>query len=69
MMQAYSMCVLDYEFQILDNAFLVHKPGIKVAAGDSKRNALAFQTNKFIYDTIYPELQVIYGTREGCKIQ
>lgn len=68
-MQGYSMCVLDYEFQILDNAFLVHKPGIKKNVRDAKRDAIAFKTNKFIYDVIYPELQVMYGTREGCKIQ
>lgn len=29
--QAYALCVLDYEFHTLDNAFLVHKPGIKKA--------------------------------------
>lgn len=28
--QGYKLCVLDYEFHILDNAFLVHKPGIKI---------------------------------------
>ncbi|KAK8400373.1 hypothetical protein O3P69_003213 [Scylla paramamosain] len=27
--QAYILCLLDYEFHILDNAFLVHRPGIK----------------------------------------
>lgn len=29
MTQAYEMCLLDYNFSILDNAFLVHAPGIK----------------------------------------
>ncbi|OXA36516.1 hypothetical protein Fcan01_28719 [Folsomia candida] len=29
MTQGYVLCVLDYEFHILDNAFLVHRPGSK----------------------------------------
>ena len=41
MTQGYALCVLDYEFQILDNAFLVHKPGIKVLKKDPKRAMLA----------------------------
>ncbi|CAG7718961.1 unnamed protein product, partial [Allacma fusca] len=26
--QAYLLCVLDYEFFVLNNAFVVHRPGI-----------------------------------------
>lgn len=29
-LQGYKLCVMDYEFHILDNGFLVHKPGIKI---------------------------------------
>lgn len=45
MTQGYSLCVLDYDFHILDNAFLVHKPGIKVLKKDPKRAMLAAKTN------------------------
>lgn len=31
MSQMYEMCLLNYDLLILDNAFLVHAPGIKVS--------------------------------------
>lgn len=68
MTQGYALCVLDYEFQILDNGFLVHKPGIKVLKKDPKRAMLAAKTNQLIKKIIYPELQVLYGTRKGCAV-
>lgn len=68
MTQGYSLCVLDYDFHILDNAFLVHKPGIKVLKKDPKRAMLAAKTNQLIKKIIYPELQVMYGTRKGCAV-
>lgn len=68
MTQGYALCVLDYDFHILDNAFLVHKPGIKVLKKDPKRAVLAAKTNQLIKKIIYPELQVLYGTRKGCAV-
>uniref|UniRef100_A0A182NEN0 Beta-1,4-glucuronyltransferase 1 n=1 Tax=Anopheles dirus TaxID=7168 RepID=A0A182NEN0_9DIPT len=68
MTQGYALCVLDYDFHILDNAFLVHKPGIKVLKKDPKRAMLAAKTNQLIKKIIYPELQVMYGTRKGCAM-
>lgn len=67
--QGYALCALDYEFLILDNAFLVHKPGIKVLKKDPKRAMLAAKTNQLIKKIIYPELQVMYGVRKGCAVQ
>ncbi|EDW03084.1 beta-1,4-glucuronyltransferase 1 [Drosophila grimshawi] len=68
MTQGYSLCVLDYEFHILDNAFLVHKPGIKVLKKDNRRAMLAGKTNQLIRKIIYPELKIMYGMRKGCAI-
>lgn len=68
MTQGYALCVLDYDFHILDNAFLVHKPGIKILKKDPKRAMLAAKTNQLIKKIIYPELQVMYGTRKGCAV-
>ncbi|XP_031617236.1 beta-1,4-glucuronyltransferase 1 [Contarinia nasturtii] len=68
MTQGYALCALDYEFHILDNAFLVHKPGIKVLKKDTKRAMLAAKTNQLIKKIIYPELQVMYGLRKGCAV-
>nr|CAD7461269.1 unnamed protein product [Timema tahoe] len=47
-MKGYALCVLDYEFQILDNAFLVHKPGIKTLKKDPQRAMLSSKTNALI---------------------
>ena len=66
--QGYALCALDYEFHILDNAFLVHKPGIKILKKDTKRAMLAAKTNQLIKKIIYPELQVMYGLRKGCAV-
>ncbi|KAK0167543.1 hypothetical protein PV327_004928 [Microctonus hyperodae] len=68
MTQGYTFCVLDYDFLILDNAFLVHRPGIKYYKKDSLRQTLAAKTNVLIKKIILPELKVIYGSRKGCVI-
>ncbi|XP_017153849.1 beta-1,4-glucuronyltransferase 1 isoform X2 [Drosophila miranda] len=68
MPQGYALCVLDYEFHILDNAFLVHKPGIKVLKKDNRRAMLSGKTNQLIRKIIYPELKIMYGMRRGCAI-
>ncbi|XP_060524606.1 beta-1,4-glucuronyltransferase 1-like [Cylas formicarius] len=68
MTQGYALCVLDYDFLILDNAFLVHKPGIKVYKQDPKRSMLAAKTNQLIKKIIFPELKVLYGIKKGCAV-
>uniref|UniRef100_A0A1B6F200 N-acetyllactosaminide beta-1,3-N-acetylglucosaminyltransferase n=1 Tax=Cuerna arida TaxID=1464854 RepID=A0A1B6F200_9HEMI len=68
MTQGYILCVLDYEFQILDNAFLVHKPGIKTLKKDPARALLAGKTNSLIRKIIFPELRVLFGVRKGCAV-
>ncbi|XP_046473213.1 beta-1,4-glucuronyltransferase 1 [Neodiprion pinetum] len=68
MTQGYTLCVLDYDFLILDNAFLVHKPGIKTFKKDPVRDMLTGKTNALIKKIIMPELKVIYGTRKGCAV-
>nr|XP_017012755.2 beta-1,4-glucuronyltransferase 1 isoform X1 [Drosophila takahashii] len=68
MPQGYALCVMDYEFHILDNAFLVHKPGIKVLKKDNRRAMLSGKTNQLIRKIIYPELKIMYGMRKGCAI-
>jgi hypothetical protein len=50
----------------LDNAFLVHKPGIKINKKDPHRDAVVRKTNALIREAIFPELKVRYGTREEC---
>ncbi|XP_044728931.1 beta-1,4-glucuronyltransferase 1-like [Chrysoperla carnea] len=68
MTQGYALCVLDYDFQILDNAFLCHRPGIKTYKKDAKRATLAAKTNQLIRRIIFPELKILYGVRKGCAV-
>lgn len=68
MTQGYALCVLNYDFLILDNAFLVHKPGVKVYKKDHRRDTLAAKTNQLIKRIIFPELRVLYGYRNGCSV-
>ena len=65
--QGYAMCVLDYDFAILNNAFLIHRPGIKLAqqAKASYRHSAAQES--LINNVIMPELKQLYGTRKGCS--
>lgn len=68
MTQGYALCVMDYNFLILNNAFLVHKPGIKVYKRDARRDMLAGKTRRLIKKIIFPELKILYGTRKGCAV-
>ncbi|XP_071874364.1 beta-1,4-glucuronyltransferase 1 isoform X2 [Bombus fervidus] len=68
MTQGYALCVLDYDFLILDNAFLVHRPGIKIFKKDVHREMLTAKTNALIRKIIIPELKILYGTRKGCAV-
>ena len=63
------MCVLDYDFAILSNGFLVHRPGIKsqkVAAPEQEQDIRNEQAS-FIEDVVVPEITARYGTRIGCS--
>ncbi|XP_015428778.1 PREDICTED: beta-1,4-glucuronyltransferase 1 [Dufourea novaeangliae] len=68
MTQGYALCVLDYDFLILDNSFLVHRPGIKIFKKDPHREMLTAKTNALIKKIIVPELKILYGTRKGCAV-
>lgn len=67
MTQAFIMCLLDYNFHVLSNAFLVHKLGIK-SVKEAARFQLEQANNDLIKKKLLPEIEVFYGNREGCKI-
>lgn len=67
MTQAFVMCLLDYNFHVLSNAFLVHKPGIK-SVKEAERFELEQASSELIRKTILPEIEAFYGKRRGCKI-
>ena len=63
------MCVLDYDFNVLNNAFLIHKPGIKrrKTPEEKKKTAgIVAKQNWRIKNRIGPEIKRIFGEREGC---
>jgi len=70
MSQGYKMCVLGYEFHILDNAFLIHRPGIKTKKDlkDTFQNKKIAAQNSLIKKTLFPEIKKLYGFRRGCEI-
>jgi len=69
MTQAYTMCLLDYDFMVLDNAFLIHRPGIKTRSDAKPPNArIQREQEQLIKRHLLPELQQLYGVRHGCKL-
>lgn len=71
MQQAYTMCMLDYDFNVLSNAFLVHKPGIESLDSEKEREReeLRQRTNTLMREVILPELNILFGEREGCEMK
>lgn len=67
MTQALIMCILDYKFHVLSNAFLVHKPGIKDLK-ESRRPSYESANKNLILKSILPEIETFYGKRKGCKM-
>jgi len=70
MSQGYKLCLLDYEFHILDNAFLIHRPGIKTKqmVKHIVGNQRVSDQNKLLRSVIYPEIQKLYGKRFKCQM-
>lgn len=70
MAQAYVMCLIDYNYNVLTNAFLVHKPGIKTL--DWKKANVdpthRKSKSKLLRTDIKQESDVLYKYREGCNV-
>ena len=60
------MCVLDYDFMILDNAFLMHRPGIKTKSQAAPNRGIVGRQRLLINKHVVPELKHMYGVRNGC---
>ncbi|XP_068201093.1 beta-1,4-glucuronyltransferase 1-like isoform X1 [Palaemon carinicauda] len=68
MTQMYILCVRDYEFHILDNAFLVHRPGIKKLHKDTERDKVVGKQSYTIKKKIVPEYKTLFGSRKKCYL-
>ncbi|KAG8199719.1 hypothetical protein JTE90_000816 [Oedothorax gibbosus] len=67
MQMAYEMCLRDYDFHIVENAFLVHAPGIRVYNLTRDRARMKYiRENKKYMKTIKKELKKMYGSSNDC---
>lgn len=73
--QGYKMCVLDYDFFILDNAFLIHRPGIKGKKGPHNKHEVyvpergrKMAAQRRILSKSGQEITKLYGARKGCQL-
>ena len=66
----YELCLLDYDFMILNSPFLVHHPGIKTAQihKNSENRTMVNAQNKFIRRVVLPELVKLHGSRKDCML-
>lgn len=63
------MCLMDYTYMVLDNAFIIHKPGIKKKKVQMQIHGdVIKETNKVIKNDIKPQLELMYGKRRGCFV-
>jgi hypothetical protein len=61
------MCLMDYELLILDNAFLVHAPGIKRIDPKDERKRLPFmKKNGVVYESVVKKLLNKYTNNKNC---
>lgn len=65
--QGYIMCVLGYNFHVLDNGFLVHKPGFKNVT-EAARPELERAQRNFVEEVIFEELKILYGENKHCRL-
>ncbi|XP_049938774.1 beta-1,4-glucuronyltransferase 1-like [Schistocerca serialis cubense] len=68
MTQGYIMCVMDYDFDILDNAFLIHEPGIKTKEMNHSRLVVIRKSNALKRDVAISEFKVLFGEKYGCVL-
>ncbi|XP_023215139.1 beta-1,4-glucuronyltransferase 1-like [Centruroides sculpturatus] len=65
--QVLEMCFMDYDFCILDNAFLVHSPGIKrIDRASERRRAPYAVNNTKLYRLLRRDLTRKYRPRFNC---
>ncbi|XP_023215140.1 beta-1,4-glucuronyltransferase 1-like [Centruroides sculpturatus] len=68
MPQVLAMCFLDYDFYVLDNAYLVHSPGIKKVNGTSERRRAKYvAANRRAYNSLRRDLIKRYGQKRKCR--
>lgn len=67
MTQAHMMCLLDYDFSVLDNVFMVHRPGVKLGFDAKDKVGHQIFREKIIREWL-PEYASLFGPRQGCRL-
>ena len=62
------MCVLDYEFHILSNSFLIHREGIMRNSDNQRPPGAVEGQNLLAQEHILPALNRLFGARKGCRL-
>lgn len=63
----YELCLMDYDFYVLDTAFLCHAPGIKtLSTVDQRRRAPFMYKNNAVHNKLLAQMKKKYGPRKGC---
>lgn len=57
------MCLLNYNFMVLDNAFLIHQPGVKRKSQNPVQSKVAENEVKLLKK----ELTILLGKKSGCQ--
>lgn len=65
MTHATVMCLLDYNYAILDSVFLVHRPGMKLGYTRKTRQKI-YAGKESIKQDVFPDYISLYGPRVAC---
>ncbi|XP_031334347.1 beta-1,4-glucuronyltransferase 1-like [Photinus pyralis] len=69
MVQGYAMCLMNYDYLVLDNAFLTHKPGVKKQRIQLiKFRSMVYKTQQIIRKYVKPQLQYMFGRNDNCYL-
>ncbi|KAF5269172.1 hypothetical protein FQR65_LT02472 [Abscondita terminalis] len=68
--QGLELCLMNYTFLVLDNAFLIHKPGIKVLDAEKNKWRKPFikANDKLIDSVIVPEIKKRHTNIKECQL-
>ena len=61
------MCLQDYNFLGLSNAFMIHKPGFKTK-NEAIENRSEKETLELVKNYILPQIDLLYGKRKNCQM-
>lgn len=64
LIQAYTMCLMDYEFAVLNDAFLVHRPGFKLSRPPHEQRNKSLQ----LMHEIEAQYDLMYDINYDCSL-